>query len=154
VRTLRNNRPVLDTPLALSYPDVVEKQTRLAAVAALVLFGWLAAEVWLGQAIGFDASIRNAIHAWASPPLTLAMRGVTQFGSFGFLVGLAGLVAWRLAARGRKRAAIVLVVASAGAELLDQILKVVFQRARPQAFFDFVHTVGYSFPSGHSITAC
>jgi undecaprenyl-diphosphatase len=133
---------------------VVHKQTRLAVAAALVLFGYLAAEVWRGQAIGFDASIRDAIHAWASPPLTFAMRGVTWFGSSLCLSGLAALVVCLLVARGRTRAAIVLVVASAGAEALDQVLKFVFQRARPQAFFDFVHPIGYSFPSGHSIASC
>jgi len=144
----------LDRPTPLSYPDVVEKQTRLVALAALVLFIYLAAEVWRGQAIAFDVSIRNTVHAWASPPLTFLMRGVTWFGSSVCLVILAALAVCFLAARGRKRAAIILVVASAGAEALDQILKFAFQRARPQAFFDFVRPIGYSFPSGHSITAC
>jgi membrane-associated phospholipid phosphatase len=138
----------------------VEKQQRaliagfLAAVGALTIFAVLARDVLEGQTIRFDATIRGAIHSFASPGLTMAMRGITWLGSPFFLVIVAAVLIWQLAMRGRHRAAVLLVAASVGAEALDQILKFVFRRARPSPFFN-IHAMGYSFPSGHSIaSAC
>jgi len=138
---------------------LVEKQTRpiaagfLAAAAALALFGYLAREVWRRQTIRFDASVRDAVHAWASPALTYIMTGITWLGSVLVFVALGAVIVWRLLAAGRKHAALILVIAAFGAELLDQILKLVFQRARPEPFFG-LHAMGYSFPSGHTISSC
>ncbi len=125
-----------------------------AAAVALLLFAWLSGEIWRGQTLRFDAAIRDALHAWASPRLTYAMRGVTFLGSTVFLVSLAILLVWRLHAQGRRRAAILFIMASAGAEAVDQILKLIFQRARPAAFFGYSEPSSFSFPSGHSFTSC
>src|SRR5262249_13358292 len=55
----------------------------------------------------------------------------------------------------RRRAALIFVAACVGAEALSEILKLVFRRARPEAFFGLVSPVTYSFPSGHSVmSAC
>ena len=139
----------------------MEKQDRaliagfLGASAALAFFGWLSSEVLEGDTGRFDAFVRNAIHAWASPPLTNAMRAVTQLGSAPVLITLGILLVWRLAAHGRRRAALFLVVAALGAEALAEILKLVFRRPRPEAFFGLADPVTYSFPSGHSVmSAC
>jgi undecaprenyl-diphosphatase len=138
----------------------VEKQTRtliagfVAAAGSLLLFGYLAREVWRSETIFFDAAIRDGVHAWASPRLTFVMRGLSWLGSFMVLVPFGALLVWRLLRQGRRHAAVLLVVASVGAEALDQILKLVFHRARPQVFFDLPPALGYSFPSGHSVIAC
>src|SRR2546425_720020 len=127
----------------------------VGAAACLVLFGWLATVLLRGETFRFDASVRNAIHAWASPQLTYAMRGVTQLGSAWFLFSLAAILVWRLANMGRRRAALILVAASLGALALDQILKLVFRRPRPEVFFGLPKLSSYSFPSGHSVeSAC
>jgi undecaprenyl-diphosphatase len=126
----------------------------LAAVLALFFFVWIAVEVLRGQGEAFDGAVRDAVHAWASPTLTWAMRGITQLGSVWFLVGAGLLVVWRLAATGRKHAAILLAGTALGSEALNQILKLVFHRTRPQAFFGLTSPANYSFPSGHAITAC
>jgi len=125
----------------------------LTAAAALVVFSYLASQVWRQQTIRFDASVRDAVHSWVSPTLTLIFSVITWLGSIPVLVALAALLIWRLMAAGRKHAAMLLVIASAGAEALDQILKLVFQRARPESFFG-LHEIGYSFPSGHSVASC
>lgn len=138
----------------------MEKQSRamiagfLASAGALALFGWLASEVLRGQTMAFDNSIRDAIHAWATPKLTRAMRGVTLLGAPQFLIPFAGLLVWRLMATGRRQAGLVFLVSAAGAEALDQVLKMVFRRERPEAFFGYAEPLGYSFPSGHSIVSC
>jgi len=136
----------------------MEKRNRwCAAVTALlmaVLFAWLAQAVGRGQLEPYDVAVRGSVHAWASPTLTLAMRGVTVVGSLGFLVALGIVVVWRLLAAGRRRAATLLVVATLGGEGLDQGLKLLFERPRPAVFFGLAQPASYSFPSGHSMASC
>ena len=121
-----------------------------AAVAALLLFGWLAEEVLEGDTVRIDGAVRGAVHSWASPAFTYAMRGVTQFGSSYILVPLGALLVWRFLAAGRKRAAIIFVAAALGAEVLTEILKLIIRRPRPEAFFGLPGPSTYSFPSGHA----
>jgi undecaprenyl-diphosphatase len=124
-----------------------------AAAAALIVFAWLANGVLREQTAGFDAAVRSAVHAWATPSLTFIMLGFTQLGSGPFLIGVGALVVWRLAAAGRKHAALLLAIAALGGEALDQILKLCFHRPRPDAFFGLADPATYSFPSGHALTA-
>jgi undecaprenyl-diphosphatase len=126
----------------------------VAAATALLCFAWLANEVLRGATVRFDLWVRNSIHAWASPPLTEIMRGVTQLGSSVFVIAAGGVLIWRLAAAGRRRAGIALAVATIGGEALDQILKLVFHRPRPAPFFGLAQPSTFSFPSGHAVTAC
>jgi len=126
----------------------------LATALALLLFAWIAIEVVRGEGAEFDAAVRNAVHAWAFPRLTWVMRGFSQLGEAPFLIGAGLLVFWRLAASGRKRAAVLLVGTVLGSEALTQILKLVFHRPRPEAFFGLPNPEMYSFPSGHAITSC
>jgi undecaprenyl-diphosphatase len=127
----------------------------IAALAAALLFAWLAMEVMRGNTLGFDLAVRGAIHSWSPPLLTRAMRGATQLGEPWFLIPLGLLLAAILVRRRRKRAALVLTAAPIGAEILDQLLKAIFHRARPDAFFDFPQPENYSFPSGHAFaSAC
>lgn len=126
-----------------------------AATAALVLFAWLATQVFRETAIGFDAAIRQGVHTWASPGLTLFFRFVSECGSEKFLVPLGGVIVWRLAAAGRRHAAILFAVAAAGGEALDYSLKLLFRRTRPEVFFGLTAPSTYSFPSGHAmLSAC
>jgi membrane-associated phospholipid phosphatase len=125
------------------------------ALLAAVLFACLAAAVTSGSTNRFDLAARDAIHSWASPQVTYAMRGVTQLGSTAFLLPLGIIVVWRLIATGRRQAAVLLVVAAVGGEAWDQGLKHLFHRPRPEAFFGLPQPENYSFPSGHSMaSAC
>jgi undecaprenyl-diphosphatase len=138
---------------------VETKRTRLlsagflAAAGALVLFSWLAREVALGDKLRFDAAVRDTVHSWASPRLTYAMRGITELGSPTVLLAITGFLIWRLTREGRRRVAVLLVVAGCGAEILDQLLKLLFHRPRPDAFFGYPQPASFSFPSGHAISA-
>jgi undecaprenyl-diphosphatase len=140
---------------------MLERQDRtliagfLGAAAALVFFGWLSHTVLEGESVRFDAAVRDGIHAWASPPLTAVMRGITQLGSPTTLITLGILVVWRLMTLGRRHAALIFVIACLGAEALAEALKLLFRRPRPEAFFGLSEPVTYSFPSGHSVmSAC
>jgi undecaprenyl-diphosphatase len=139
----------------------VEKQNRdliagfAAAATALVLFAWLAQQVARHATIGFDATVRDGLHSLATPGLTTAFRCITWLGSELFLVPFVAFVAWRLVRAGRRYAAALLVLAAAGGEVLDTILKLLFRRTRPAVFFGLATPETYSFPSGHSmLSAC
>ena len=122
-------------------------------MAAALFFAWLASEVARGNTMGFDLAVRGAVHTWASPALTHAMRGVTRLGESWFLIPLGLLLAVILIRRGRARAAVALGAAAAGSELLNAMLKAIFHRVRPDAFFGFPQPENYSFPSGHAMTS-
>jgi undecaprenyl-diphosphatase len=126
----------------------------LVAALALILFVWLAREVTRGDAMRLDTPIRNAVHARSSPPLTAAMRGVSLFGSEVCLVPLGVILVWWLVAAKRRRAAVVFAVAALGAEALDQIMKLLFNRPRPDPFFGLASPITHSFPSGHAMVSC
>src|SRR4051812_21125127 len=73
----------------------------VATILALVLFSWLADEVFEGHAQRFDDTVRGAVHQYASPALTRAMVIVSALGSevlvAVFLVGVVTflLLKWR-----------------------------------------------------------
>jgi undecaprenyl-diphosphatase len=123
------------------------------ALLAAALFGCLAALVTSGSASQFDQTVRGAIHACASLRLTFAMRGLTHLGSSIFWVPVGIFLAWRLAARGQRQAAVLLALAALGGEAWQQGLKLLFRRPRPEAFFGLAEPETYSFPSGHSMAS-
>jgi undecaprenyl-diphosphatase len=125
----------------------------IVALAALLFFAWLAVEVSRSNTMGFDLAIRGAVHVWASPYLTYAMRGASLIGQSWFLIPLGLVLAVLLVRRGRRRAAVALAAAPIGAEFLVQILKAIFHRTRPEAFFGLPQPENYSFPSGHAMTS-
>jgi membrane-associated phospholipid phosphatase len=124
--------------------------TLLLAVLALVFFHWLADEVFAGDARAFDDAVRTAIHAHATPALTLAMRAITHLGdplTLLLVCTLGFLFFWR---KGWRRGSAWLALTMAGAVVLDVTLKLAYQRARPVPFFG-VAPHSYSFPSGHAL---
>jgi len=124
-----------------------------AAVLALLIFAWLATNVMRGTTKEFDAAVRDAVHARAMPWLTFAMRRITWLGSEVFLIPLGGVIAWRLIAAGRRHAAVLFAIAALGGEGLNQILKLLFARPRPEPFFGYDLPGSYSFPSGHALVS-
>lgn len=125
----------------------------LAAAGALFFFAWLSSEVLRGSTLRFDTLVRQAIHGLAGPRFTRVMLGITQLGSLWVLVPLGLLFTATLLTAGRRRAALIFVVAAAGAEVLNEVMKLFFHRRRPDAFFGYHQPRTYSFPSGHSIEA-
>jgi undecaprenyl-diphosphatase len=120
------------------------------AGGCLILFVWLAEEVFHGGFQEYDLGIRAGIHQLASPPVTAIMRAATYLGSVNFLLVLF-LVFTAIAFLARiPYEAAWLAAALAGEELLQYVLKSAFHRARPVAFFGRSPT-DYSFPSGHAL---
>lgn len=126
----------------------------MAAIAVSgALFAWLALAVMRNHTAGFDQGMRGAIHSRATPALTLAMEAATQLGSSVCLIALGIAAVWRLAWRGRRRAAALLVICGLGGEAWDEALKLVFRRPRPVPFYGSAPWT-YSFPSGHTVASC
>lgn len=121
------------------------------ASLALGTFAGLAAEVYERQAISFDLAILNALFTFESPALTAVMVVITTTATLYVLgpVLLLGFLRWRE----RRADAIALFVSTAGAFILNNIVKLIFERARPAVHPALVHASGYSFPSGHSQAA-
>lgn len=146
-------------PSRISGASAQGKYRLIAAVlvACLVLgFGVLAEEVLEGDTTKFDMAIMSTLRAAdpaypIGPPwLQEAARDVTSFGSMVFLgfVLLAAVVYLLLV---HKRAlAIWMAVAVAGGELLGTILKLSFNRPRPE-IPHVTRVFTASFPSGHAM---
>lgn len=126
----------------------------LPAGAALLLLLWLGEEVRRGGTQWFDDRIRLMVHGWATPALTTLMRGFSLMGEPKFLIIWGALVIFGQVWRGRARTALLFFITVAGAELVDQLLKLLFHRVRPAAFFGLKEPFGYSFPSGHALVSC
>jgi undecaprenyl-diphosphatase len=122
-------------------------------IAAWTLFGWLANDILHGEKPSFDDLVRGAVHSWASPPLTYCALGITLLGSSPFLIPLSAILCWRFFKAGRKHAGVFLVIAVGGAQALDEVVKLLFHRQRPEAFFGYHDPASYSFPSGHAFSS-
>jgi undecaprenyl-diphosphatase len=121
------------------------------AVAALILFLWLAEEVFEGETKAFDENVRATIHQFAALWLTQTMIFFSFIGSVAFVIGaiiVAAIIFLRLKWR---HAAIFLVLTMIGEVLLELALKLYFQRIRPEPFFNYPLPSTYSFPSGHAL---
>ena len=127
----------------------------IVAIAAILLFSWIADEVFEGDSIVIDNALREFVHSYAAIWLTALMQAMSFLGSTLFLTAatLALIVIFLI--RRQHRSAIILTVVMAGAVVLNYVLKVSFQRPRPLPYFDTPLPASFSFPSGHSLfSAC
>ncbi|WBA42123.1 phosphatase PAP2 family protein [Hymenobacter canadensis] len=120
-------------------------------LASLGLFFYLTRVVFSAHSLTFDnwaIGQANALRtAW--PPVTNSALFVTFFASFPFLVVAAVLLPAALRWQGRKREALEVFLAVAGASLFNQLLKTYFHRPRPATAL--LPQPGLSFPSGHAM---
>lgn len=120
-------------------------------VAALLVFFYLTRVVFVAHSAQFDDWAFRQVDALraAWPPLTGAVRFVTFFASFPFLVAAAVLGPLALRWFQRPREALEVFLAVAGAALFNQLLKTYFHRLRPASAL--LPQLGLSFPSGHAM---
>jgi membrane-associated phospholipid phosphatase len=125
----------------------------LAAAVVMVLFALLAKEVREGNTQRFDDAFRLTVRGVASPTLTSVLSAITQLGSPVVLFPLTAVAALVFLEMRRIRGAILMVVTMLGVALLNQVLKVFFQRERPVPFFGLATPSSWSFPSGHAMAS-
>ena len=123
----------------------------LFAVLVLWLFIWLADEVMESATQKWDAGIVDSLLQHSSPAIHAFMAAVTWLASGMSQAVFIGLVALYFLWKHRfwpDGAA--MLVAGFGGMLLDEGLKRLFHRHRPEPIF---YHLGYSFPSGHAFSA-
>ncbi|KEF42572.1 MAG: hypothetical protein ER33_04715 [Cyanobium sp. CACIAM 14] len=120
----------------------------LPALDALV--GWPRA-VCDDQILGFDTRFLLWLHGWASPGLDRLMLGLTRLGDPVVVLPVVVLALGWFLGRRRWREALMLLVSCTGALLLNQGLKVLFARPRPELWPALIRESSYSFPSGHAL---
>ena len=123
-----------------------------ALVACLIVLGSLAEGIRDQEVFFLDTRATPFLHALASPGLDVVMNAATFAGStWSIPVLFIAAIAFLLSAR-RPGAALFLAVASGGSLLLNGLMKVFFQRPRPQLPWAQV-LPDYSFPSGHTMNS-
>ncbi|CAN5460204.1 hypothetical protein BH10ACI3_BH10ACI3_01520 [soil metagenome] len=125
------------------------------AAAAILIFAWLADEVFEGDSIAFDNAVRAFVHGFATEWLTAVMQFFSFVGSPLVVMSATVLLTVTFLVKKQRRSAVVLDVVMIGAIALNYILKTYFVRARPIPYFDTPLPSSFSFPSGHALfSAC
>ncbi|TMQ16394.1 MAG: phosphatase PAP2 family protein [Deltaproteobacteria bacterium] len=123
------------------------------AFVASIAFAVIAAEMRRGALDPVDRAVELAVHRLDSLPADLVAMTATRIGSNAVLLpALAVVTALAIHLR-RRVVAIVLVIDAAAVICAYSLLKVMFSRERPELFDKVALPTGYSFPSGHSMSA-
>ena len=124
----------------------------IAAIVVLYAFAWLAYEVLQQQTAALDTKSLQLLQRFGSAQMTRAAEFISLFGSeLVWVVGLVllGVLAWQR----RWGAVVTLALVAGGAQLLNDILKELFHRARPEPLHGFIPAQQFSFPSGHAMVS-
>lgn len=130
---------------------LVRSNVRVVIVAAAtVVVLWMVGELGEGEIMKIDSLAYSFfVEGLRSDALTPPVEAVTNLASPVTVLGM--LVVAAAFAPGR-RPGVAMALNLAGAVVLNQLLKFVIQRPRPEGF-RLIDESGYSFPSGHSMVA-
>jgi len=123
------------------------------AIGCTWAFSELAQHVRRGTTQPFDDAVMHWIANHQNPAVQRAMLEITALGTgtvVAMIVFIAGLFLWL---NQHKHSAILLIVATLGGMILDNVLKIGFDRPRPQIFKWGTYAVSSSFPSGHAMSS-
>lgn len=120
-------------------------------IAAFAVFFYLARVVFVHHSVALDNWASGVVDGWrlAHPGLTGPVRMVTFFAALPFLLPASIITPLLMHRAGHPRGAWEMLLAMAGSVLLNQLLKLYFNRPRPADAL--LHTFGLSFPSGHAM---
>lgn len=123
------------------------------AVGFTWAFAKLAGHVSSGGTQAFDDAVMHWIGAHQNDTLQAVMLEITTLGTgtvVGMLVLVAGMFLWL---NEHKHSALLLIFATVGGIVLNNLLKIGFSRPRPQIFEWGTHAASSSFPSGHAMSS-
>jgi len=123
----------------------------LLAALGLWLFSAIADEILDKESFTFDKEILLTLRELHTPVLDKVMLGFTFLGEPVILLIVCLILSIWLLTRGQRAQATVLIIAAAGAIALNNLLKLLFGRARPILWERIVDVGQYSFPSGHAM---
>lgn len=141
----------LNTRRALAFLRRHAWSLPLAGTSTLC-FIQLASELREGELASFDAQVGKSIARFRGT-VDWMMLGLTQLGARPSLTFLAVIAVLALVLRGRRAEGAYVTLATGGAALLNVGLKLLFQRARPDAAAVYLvaRPDSFSFPSGHAM---
>jgi undecaprenyl-diphosphatase len=123
------------------------------AIALTYGFAKIAGKVVSGSTSGFDDAAMKFMGSHQVPWISNMMVEVTTLGTgivVAMIIAVSALFLWLY---DYKNSATLLLVTTIGGLLLNNVLKLGFDRPRPQ-FFDWgTHVMSSSFPSGHAMSA-
>jgi membrane-associated phospholipid phosphatase len=156
--TVTNRRSIAAWLASCRHPASAPPLLLCVALAVSVL-GWLlvGALAFLVRTQGALLDLDSGVADWGSTHATefssRVLEVITLLGDTRVVVGLAALLLAAEAFRGlRIRVAVFLLAVLVGNNLITSVVKELMDRARP-ALSPIAHTLGPSFPSGHSSTA-
>jgi undecaprenyl-diphosphatase len=123
------------------------------AVVGTLAFAQLGDVVRQGRTQAFDTAVLRWIGARHTPFLTTVMNEITPLGTGVVVLAIVGVTAAFLWRTEHKHSARLLLAATAGSILLNNVLKLYFDRPRPEVFERLTHAASSSFPSGHAMSA-
>jgi undecaprenyl-diphosphatase len=126
---------------------------KLPKAALLVLFAAIATSLGFQGELWLDKLLIAWMAALRSDRVTPVVRLVTLFGNGESLALVATLAAIGLFLARSRRAALFIASCAAGSGALNQLLKLGFERPRPEAVLGLGSAGGFSFPSGHSMVS-
>jgi undecaprenyl-diphosphatase len=123
------------------------------AIVCTYAFAKLAGHVQSGGTQAFDDAVMSWIAAHQNPLVQQTMIEVTALGT-GVVVAMVEFVgALFLWLNKHKHSALLLIIASFGGIILNNLLKLGFGRPRPQIFEWGTYASSSSFPSGHAMSS-
>ncbi len=131
-------------------PFVAQAAAISLAGASLCLAALTAFHAALAPLCPLDLFLQGKIHAHPTPWLNALMLAFTGIGSIRVFGTALAIVLAGLLVRGQRHAAALLTYALSGALILNEALKLHFQRARPILPWSIGDEHTFSFPSGHS----
>ncbi|MDB4876624.1 MAG: Phosphoesterase PA-phosphatase related [Gemmatimonadetes bacterium] len=123
------------------------------AVAGTYAFSKIANTVRKGRTQQFDDTVMHWMADHQSKAIQTAMVEITSLGTgvvVGMIVLVAGMFLWL---NHHRHSAILLIAATLGGIVLDNLLKVGFNRPRPKVFEWGTYALSSSFPSGHAMSS-
>jgi undecaprenyl-diphosphatase len=121
-------------------------------IASLLVLGSIAEGVRDQEVFALDTWATPFLHGIASPQLDTVMNDLTTIGSSLVIVPLFAIAILLLVRARRFGSAVFLTMASGGSLVLNGVMKVLFERPRPQLAYANV-LPDYSFPSGHTMNS-
>jgi undecaprenyl-diphosphatase len=117
------------------------------------LFGEFADIVMEGKTQRLDEAVLRWVQTHHTPALDEAMLEITALGTGVVVLMIVGISSLFLALTRHRYSALLLLVATGGGIILNNVLKMFFDRPRPQIFEWGEHASTSSFPSGHAMSA-
>jgi undecaprenyl-diphosphatase len=124
----------------------------IALFTCMLVFGAIAEDVHGQEANALDTLLTPLLHSLSSPFLDSAMNALTALGSPPVVLLLLAVALTLLIWRRHRAEALFLVVAMVGSVVLNESLKLVFHRPRPELAWAQLQPE-YSFPSGHAMNS-